>query len=429
MDNRGDIVKGGERMTAEYQKELEFAITLLRRMRLSVHLLKRGDKLPQLDGGLRRMVGMEADDRSVFPSQPKWANNRAIYKIMDQFMCHYIFFYLPGGAEPIAVVIGPYLTVDPSREVVMELAEHLELPMQNLSVLQEFYASLPVFYDPTGILAVVTTLGEVLWGSAGTFDLVDVNYEQPSDVAVAPHALPIEQEDILQQMKRMEERYAFENELMEIVEKGLINRAEVMMSGVSRLNYQPRLADPLRNMKNYCIICNTLLRKAAQRGGVHPLHLDRLSGEYARTIENTPDPDSCSRLIGEMIRAYCRLVRTRAGIRYSAVVQKTLTYVEANLSGDLSLTSLARLMKVTPGYLSTIFHRETGRTLAGYITDRRMTAALQQLKTTRLQVQTIAQLCGFSDPNYFGKQFKRYYGVTPLQYRKEGSGRGNPTEG
>lgn len=415
-----------------YQKELEFAVSLLRRMRLSVYVIEQGDKLSQLDGGLRRMVGMEADDATGFLSEPKWANNRTIYKIMDQFMCHYIFFRLPGRAESTAVVIGPYLTVDPAREVVVELAEHLGLPLQNLSMLQDFYASLPVFYDPSGVMAVVTTLGEVLWGGAGSFDMVDVNDEQKTGAAVAPdgpYAVPIEQEDILQQMKQMEDRYAYENELMEIVEKGLINRAEVMMSGVSRLNYQPRLADPLRNMKNYCIICNTLLRKAAQRGGVHPLHLDRLSGEYARTIENTPNLDSCSRLIGEMIRAYCRLVRARAGSHYSAVVQKTLTYVEANLSGDLSLTALARLMKVTPGYLSTIFHRETGRTMAGYITDQRMKAALQQLKNTRLQVQTIAQLCGFSDPNYFGKQFKRYYGVTPLQYRKEGRGRGNPVEG
>ena len=35
------------------------------------------------------------------------------------------------------------------------------------------------------------------------------------------------------------------------------------------------------------------------------------------------------------------------------------------------------------------------------------------------EVQTVAQLSGFSDPNYFSKQFKRYYGVTPLQYRKD----------
>ena len=217
----------------------------------------------------------------------------------------------------------------------------------------------------------------------------------------------------------MEERYAYENELMDIVAKGLTHRAEVMMSSVSQLNYQQRLPDPLRNMKNYCIICNTLLRKAAQQGGVHPIHLDRMSSQYARTIETAPSLEQCSALIGDMIRAYCRLVRVQTGQNVSPPVQKVLTYIDANLSGNLSLSTLAGLLGVTPGYLSALFHRETGHTLAQHITEHRMKAALQLLTTTRLQVQTIAQLCGFADTNYFGKTFRRFYGVTPLQYRRD----------
>ena len=74
-------------------------------------------------------------------------------------------------------------------------------------------------------------------------------------------------------------------------------------------------------------------------------------------------------------------------------------------------------MQITPSYLSCLFHRETGRTLALYISKVRMNAALQLLKATQLQIQTVAQLCGFNDPNYFSKQFKRYFGITPQQYQ------------
>ncbi len=120
-----------------------------------------------------------------------------------------------------------------------------------------------------------------------------------------------------------------------------------------------------------------------------------------------------------MIRAYCRLVRTHAAKPYSAIIQKTLTYIQANLTGNLSLTTLAGLMQVTPSYLSTLFHKETGRTLSEVITESRMKAALQLLKSTRSQIQSIAQLSGFSDPNYFCRQFKRLYGISPMQYRRE----------
>lgn len=401
------------------QRELDFLISVLKKLRLQVHILHSGDSLAGLDQGLRSLLGLEEDNASAFQIGVHWNHERTIYKIMDQFMCHYIYFRLPAATPPAAVFIGPYLTIDPSRELILEQAEQLGLPLHTVDLQADYYASLPIFNDPSALMALIASFGEKLWGDAGRFDTVDVNYEQQSSAPLPSSSdVPIEQTSILQQMKQLEARYAYENELMEIVARGLTNRAEVMMSSVSQLNYQQRLSDPLRNMKNYCIICNTLLRKAAERGGVHPLHLDRMSSQHARSIEISPTLEACNTLITEMIRSYCRLVRTHSGKHYSAVVQKTLAYIDANLSGDLSLTTLADLMQVTPGYLSTLFHRETGGTLAAHITAQRMKAALQLLRSTRLQVQSIAQLCGFSDPNYFARQFKRLYGTTPQAYRR-----------
>ena len=403
-----------------YQKELDFMTRVLERMRLRVHFLHPEDSLHGVDDGLRSMLGLEADYQNAYQVAAHWDRERTIYRVLDQFMCNYIYFRLPRTAQPTAVVIGPYLTVDPSRKVLLEQAERLGISIQYLPQQAEYYAALPVHNDPTAIMSLVTSFGELLWGDAGGFEVVDMNYDRFAELPM-PKTVenPIEQQNILHQMKQMEERYAYENELMEIVSKGLTHRAEVMMSSVSQLNYQHRAADPLRNMKNYCIICNTLLRKAAQSGGVHPLYLDRISGQYARQIETCPTVAKANSLIGDMIRGYCRLVRTHTSQHYPSAVQKTLTYIDANLSGDLSLRSLASLIKVSPGYLSALFHREPGRTLAEHITTQRMKAALQLLRSTRLQIQTVAQLSGFADPNYFSRQFKRLYGVTPLQYRSE----------
>ena len=119
-----------------------------------------------------------------------------------------------------------------------------------------------------------------------------------------------------------------------------------------------------------------------------------------------------------MVVAYCRLVHEQTRKQYSPAIQKVMMYIDANLSGDLSLATLAQPIQVTPSYLSALFHKETHHTLAEHITLSRMQAALSLLKTTQLQIQTVAQLCGFNDPNYFSKQFKRFYGITPLQYQR-----------
>ena len=239
-------------MTIAYQQELDLTTSILRRMRLSVHLLCRENSLAVLDTGLRHVIGLHDDYDAALRTALPWQHERTIYKIMDQFMCHYIYLHLPGTAEPTALVIGPYLTVDPTPAMLLEQTERLGLSMQHLQPQADFYASLPVFSDPSVILSVVSCLGEVIWKGPEGFHTVDVNTEQFSSLpAWQPADAPIEQADILQQMKLMEERYAYENQLMEIVSKGLTQEAEMMMSSVSRLNYQSRASDPLRNMKNY----------------------------------------------------------------------------------------------------------------------------------------------------------------------------------
>ena len=408
-------------MAPAYQKELDFAITLLKRMRMPVHLVRTQDSMEMLNPGYDEVFGIsKSDHATAVRFAQRWSDECTIYKLRDPFACNYIYFHLPDMPENVSVVIGPYLTMDLSREMLLEQAERLGIDVQRMQRQVEYYASLPVFCDPSAIFAIVSCLGESMWGGPAAFRMVDVNTDQ----SVIPSAAraedkPDEQENILAEMKRLEMRYAYEDELMAVVSKGLTQRAEFMLSSVSRLNYPNRTGDPLRSMKNYCIICNTLLRKAAQQGGVHPLYLDRMSSQYAYRIENAPTPEKAGALIGDMIRGYTRLVHTHASQQYPSPVQKALAYIGANISGDLSLTGLAKLLQVSPGYLSALFHKETGVTLAEHITAQRMKVALQLLGSTRLQVQNIAQLSGFADPNYFSRQFKRYYGVTPLQYRSE----------
>ena len=103
---------------------------------------------------------------------------------------------------------------------------------------------------------------------------------------------------------------------------------------------------------------------------------------------------------------------------YSLNARNTLVCIDANLSSDLSLHTLASMQNISSGYLSALFKKETGYTLTDYVNKRRMKYAAHLLTTTMLQVQTISQYCGIQDLNYFSKIFKRYYGSAPTEYRQ-----------
>ena len=96
-------------------------------------------------------------------------------------------------------------------------------------------------------------------------------------------------------------------------------------------------------------------------------------------------------------------------------------YVDAHISEDLSLSVLSAKMNYNPSYISRLFKRLTGQTLLDYITSRRMDHAVKMLTETNASIQEIAKATGISSGQYFALLFRKKYGVSPLDYRRDHS--------
>ena len=120
-----------------------------------------------------------------------------------------------------------------------------------------------------------------------------------------------------------------------------------------------------------------------------------------------------------MFEEYCRLVNKHSTRKYSKLIKDVVIYVDANLSEDIKLAAVAKQNGVSASYLSTTFKEETGKTFIDYVNGQKIDLAKHLLKTTSLQVQTIAPHCGFLDMQYFSKVFKKYTGYTPRAYREK----------
>ena len=214
-------------------------------------------------------------------------------------------------------------------------------------------------------------------------------------------------------------RYVFENELMRAVSLGQQHKENLLSAAFDSQMFEKRTSDPVRNAKNYCIIMNTLLRKAAEQGGVHPIHIDRISSRFANKIELMSDTKALSALMREMFSSYCRFVYKHTMKQYSPPVKKTILIIDADISAELSLNDLAKQQGISAGYLATVFKKETGKTVGEYITDKRIDHAAYLLSTTSLQIQTVALHCGIMDVQYFSKIFKKKMGKTPKEYREK----------
>lgn len=342
-----------------------------------------------------------------------------VYRATDNLLCCYNFLLLPDSKEDTLLFVGPYLMSELSQKQVMELAEDLGIPPRNVGVLEQFYGGLPILPEDSHLMTMLEVFGERIWGGADKFTVVNLNQEDWGNMLpLSSKVQDMTLEHTVWNMSVMEDRYKRENELMSAVAAGQIHKAERLLSGISMMPLEQRMADPIRNIKNYCIIMNTLSRKAAENGGVHPVYLDSVSSDFARKIEQMNATSDLLALMKEMFRSYCRLVRKHSIRQYSPPVQKAITYIDSDLTADLSLSALAAVQNVSAGYLSALFKQETGQTLTEHVNQKRMKHAMQLLRTTNLQVQTIAQYCGIVDVHYFSKLFKKSVGKTPKEYRE-----------
>ena len=99
-------------------------------------------------------------------------------------------------------------------------------------------------------------------------------------------------------------------------------------------------------------------------------------------------------------------------------VKKARKYILQNLDQELSREDIAAHVFVSSGYLGRLFKRETGMSLSEFIFQERMKLAARLLSQTSLYVTAVAMRVGFSNFPYFSTQFKKYSGMTPVEYRR-----------
>ena len=95
-------------------------------------------------------------------------------------------------------------------------------------------------------------------------------------------------------------------------------------------------------------------------------------------------------------------------------------FIEKSYSEPISLEDVAKAVSLSPGYLTTVVRRKTGRTVLEWIVERRMAEARRLLGQTDLAVEEVSRRVGYGDTGYFVRSFRRIHSVTPLGWRRAG---------
>ena len=396
---------------------LELAGDFFSRISVSSQIIRITQPLTgQLDLGLRQMLSDRVTESiSDFHGlDPDFIRKKIICFTTDKYDCRYLILPVPGGEDQVFFA-GPYLTAPPNTAGIQEMMMRLAVPQMFLTALCQYYSTLPVVSHETLLEPLAVSLGDSLYG-AGAFSIrylvqrkeEGTNYGSASSVEVTNNAV-----------RELEKRYETEEQMMDCIARGDIEGAVHLGSSQVFSSLDNRASSVLRSRKNYMIVLNTLCRKAAQRGGVHPIYLDELSRRMAIRIEGITEPGEDREIMREMLRKYCMLVRSASTGNYSPIISDVINYVTQHLSEpELSLRKIADELKLNKTYLSALFSKEVGTTLTAFINSRRIEQAIFLLNTQNIRIQAVAASCGIPDLTYFTRLFRKEKGITPSEYKK-----------
>ena len=99
-------------------------------------------------------------------------------------------------------------------------------------------------------------------------------------------------------------------------------------------------------------------------------------------------------------------------------VREVRAYISEHYGEKLTLDSLSKRFFINKYYLAKIFKEQYGYTVNACIAQVRIGKAKELLRFSDRSVEAISFDCGFTDPNYFARCFKKVEGVSPSEYRQ-----------
>ncbi len=209
-----------------------------------------------------------------------------------------------------------------------------------------------------------------------------------------------------------------EKPLFEAISKGDMNETKVMVDKYAGWMCQRAADGDLMSMRLKALEFALYAEHIAyQNGGQTYMYSGRK--DYLPQIMELPDAESVREWFTEKMMSACRNVVKKREERSGDIIRTARKYIEDHFDKDISLDDVSRVVNISPYYFSKVFKEESGLNFIEYLTNIRIEHAKKLLENSSLSIKEICVSCGYTDPNYFSRSFKKNVGVTPTEYKEK----------
>lgn len=208
-------------------------------------------------------------------------------------------------------------------------------------------------------------------------------------------------------------------ELVEVILSGDETKIIHFMDGEIHLGGEAGYlaGNHLRNLKNL-IICSvsSICTKVLRQESIDSEMVYSIADACIQMVEGTEKEKELFEVATAYCLTLCRYIRKNRG-QYHPLVRQAKEYVFQHFHEKIIIEEMAKQMGTSASYLGMIFRKNEHITLHQFIMREKVERGKNLLRYSDYDLQTISQYLGFASQSHFGKEFKKYAGFTPADYR------------
>lgn len=316
------------------------------------------------------------------------------------------------------VIIGPLFSTPVTAEMVDEFASDYQTPREKRELIEELLYGLPLI-SHSHCLRCLDFLHLCL--NHKTIRMEDF-YAEVAEKSDGRAESEVHTAMEARDSDNPRSSYAFELRMYHYVAEGDVGKLKAYLEGTREFPQEGRMANTaLRHAKNMLISVGAkAVILGAVPGGMDAERAYQLLDLYAVECEQLQTLEEVHRLQYIMLMDFCqRTGRAKMPQGISSEIYRCVTYIRNHTNGLLCVDDVAACIKRSRSYLMRRFKEEMGIQVNAFITKCKLEDACDMLTYGDNSLAEISAYLGYSSQSYFQNVFKKAYGITPMQYRRQ----------
>ena len=324
------------------------------------------------------------------------------------------------SSENRHLVFGPVITVPYSDSDLQHLYKDYMVSNDSRSDFNSFLRQIPCL-SLSSLLKKCIFLNYCLHEEILSLEeLTSVGQAVSENNVTSDASLLLEETYQKKENEQHNQTYILEEQLLRLVRTGNCEGFKRFAYSESNFHIGVTGSTALRQLKNNIIITTTLCTRAAIEGGLDYDTAYQLSDYFIQSSERLTSADRLTDLLGKVSYTFAeKVAQSKTPVSTDERMQKAIRYIQQNMNQHLTVGDVADYVGFSKSYFSAYFKKTLGFSVSAFILRCKLEEGRELLQYTDKSISTISEFLCFSSQSHFHTAFKKQFGITPSEYRKQ----------